>query len=111
MEIIVTAKDRQAAEANKHATILLQELDQERTREENRKAAAARKRTKRRRQKQRKKEEKEERDRLRMQPRTAPDGSESESDKQPSQNSGMSGKCLFLSLSVIQIPILYLAYT
>jgi ankyrin repeat domain-containing protein 17 len=86
MEIIILAKDRQAAEANKHATILLQELDQERTREENRRAAAARKRINRRKQKQRKKEEKKERDRLRMQPRTAPDGSESENDRQQTQN-------------------------
>ena len=92
MEIILTAKDRQAAEANKHATILLQELDQERTREENRRAAAAKKRSKRRRQKQKKKEEKEERDQLRMQPRTAPDGSESETDKQPGQSSETSGE-------------------
>jgi ankyrin repeat domain-containing protein 17 len=93
MEIIILAKDRQAAEANKHATILLQELDQERTREENRRAAAARKRINRRKQKQRKKEEKKERDRLRMQPRTAPDGSESENDRQQTQN----GKHSFLS--------------
>lgn len=44
MEIIVTAKDRQAAEANKNASILLEELDQEKEREEQKKQAAARKR-------------------------------------------------------------------
>jgi len=47
MEIIHQAKERQAAEANKHASILLQEIDQERSREETRKAAAARRREKR----------------------------------------------------------------
>lgn len=44
MEIIRTAKDRQEAEANKNATILLEELDMEKSREENKKAAAARRR-------------------------------------------------------------------
>lgn len=29
MEVIIDAKERQAAEANKNATILLQEIDQE----------------------------------------------------------------------------------
>uniref|UniRef100_A0ABM0GZC7 Ankyrin repeat domain-containing protein 17-like n=1 Tax=Saccoglossus kowalevskii TaxID=10224 RepID=A0ABM0GZC7_SACKO len=47
MEIIVSAKDRQAAEANKNASILLKELESEKTREENKKAAAARKRERR----------------------------------------------------------------
>ncbi|XP_077999520.1 ankyrin repeat domain-containing protein 17-like isoform X2 [Glandiceps talaboti] len=47
MEIIVSAKDRQAAEANKNANILLEELESEKTREENKKAAAARKRERR----------------------------------------------------------------
>ena len=44
MEIIVTAKDRQAAEANKNASILLEQIDLEKEREELKKAAAARKR-------------------------------------------------------------------
>lgn len=56
MEIIHQAKERQAAEANKHASILLQEIDQERSREETRKAAAARRREKKR---QKKKERQE----------------------------------------------------
>ncbi|CAG2162007.1 unnamed protein product, partial [Oppiella nova] len=43
-EILRQAKERQAAEANKNATILLEEIDLERTREEHRKAAAARRR-------------------------------------------------------------------
>ncbi|XP_054166727.1 ankyrin repeat domain-containing protein 17-like isoform X2 [Oppia nitens] len=43
-EILRQAKERQAAEANKNATILLEEIDLERTREETRKAAAARRR-------------------------------------------------------------------
>ncbi|CAG2105105.1 unnamed protein product, partial [Medioppia subpectinata] len=43
-EILRQAKERQAAEANKNASILLEEIDLERTREEHRKAAAARRR-------------------------------------------------------------------
>ncbi|XP_033112518.1 ankyrin repeat and KH domain-containing protein 1-like [Anneissia japonica] len=46
MEIIVTAKDRQAAEANRNANILLEELESEKSREENRKAAAAKRKEK-----------------------------------------------------------------
>lgn len=46
MEIIVVAKERQAAEANKHANILLEQLESEKTREESRKAAAAKRREK-----------------------------------------------------------------
>ncbi|CAK9297911.1 unnamed protein product [Gordionus sp. m RMFG-2023] len=48
VDIIVSAKDRQAAEANKNASDLLEELDKEKTREENKKAAAARRREKKR---------------------------------------------------------------
>merc|ERR1712111_311279 len=43
LEIIRIAKERQASEANKAASILLEELEQEKTREESKKAAAARK--------------------------------------------------------------------
>lgn len=57
MEIIHQAKERQAAEANKHANILLQEIDQERSREETRKAAAARRREKKRQKKKEKQEQ------------------------------------------------------
>lgn len=57
MEIIHQAKERQAAEANKHASILLQEIDQERSREETRKAAAARRREKKRQKKKEKQEQ------------------------------------------------------
>merc|ERR1712228_823645 len=44
MDIIVSAKDRQAAEANKNATNLLKELDLEKSHEEHRKIAAQKKR-------------------------------------------------------------------
>ena len=44
MNMIVSAKEHQAAEANKNAAILLEELSLEREREETKKAAAARKR-------------------------------------------------------------------
>ncbi len=60
MEIIVSAKDRQAAEANKNASILLEELDQEKSREESKKLAAARKREKKRRKKKEKQEKEKE---------------------------------------------------
>lgn len=62
MEIIVSAKDRQAAEANKNASILLEQIDQEKSREESKKAALARKREKRRK-KKKEKQEKEQRER------------------------------------------------
>ncbi|XP_048578543.1 ankyrin repeat and KH domain-containing protein 1 isoform X2 [Nematostella vectensis] len=54
MEIIVTAKDRQAAEANKNASILLEEIDLEKEREELKKAAAARRRDKKKQKKKKK---------------------------------------------------------
>ncbi|KAJ6216580.1 hypothetical protein RDWZM_007737 [Blomia tropicalis] len=46
-DILQQAKERQAAEAYKNAANLLEEIDQERTREESRKAAAARRRERR----------------------------------------------------------------
>jgi ankyrin repeat domain-containing protein 17 len=58
MEIIRAAKDHQAAEANKNAANLLDELDMEKIREDLKRAAAARKREKKKRKKQEKKEEK-----------------------------------------------------
>ncbi|XP_039262547.2 ankyrin repeat domain-containing protein 17-like [Styela clava] len=48
MDCIVSAKERQAQEANKYASELLDEIDKEKSREENRKERAARKREKRR---------------------------------------------------------------
>lgn len=51
------AKEKQAAEANKNANILLEELDLERSREESRKAAAARRRERKRRKKREKQEQ------------------------------------------------------
>ncbi|XP_041444695.1 ankyrin repeat and KH domain-containing protein 1 isoform X2 [Xenopus laevis] len=57
METIVKAKDQQAAEANKNASILLKELDLEKSREESRKQALAVKREKRKEKRKKKKEE------------------------------------------------------
>lgn len=51
MEVIRVAKDRQAAEAAKNASSLLEELDREKNLEESKKAAAARKREKKKRKK------------------------------------------------------------
>merc|ERR1711876_165314 len=56
LEIIRVAKERQASEANKAASILLEELEQEKTREESKKAAAARKREKKKKKEERKAE-------------------------------------------------------
>lgn len=58
MMIIRAAKEAQAVKANKNASILLEELDMERTREESRKAAAARRRERKKKKKMEKKEEK-----------------------------------------------------
>ncbi|KAG8184302.1 hypothetical protein JTE90_008987 [Oedothorax gibbosus] len=57
VDTIRIAKERQAAEANKNANILLEELDLERCREESRKAAAARRRERKRKKKQEKQEQ------------------------------------------------------
>ncbi|XP_048884162.1 ankyrin repeat and KH domain-containing protein 1-like isoform X4 [Brienomyrus brachyistius] len=57
METIVKAKDHQAAEANKNASILLKELDMEKSREESKKQALAAKREKRKEKRKKKKEE------------------------------------------------------
>ncbi|XP_045468094.1 ankyrin repeat domain-containing protein 17-like isoform X2 [Harmonia axyridis] len=56
--IIQAAKETQAAKANKNASILLEELDMERTREESKKLAAARRRERKKKKKLEKKEEK-----------------------------------------------------
>lgn len=58
VKIIRAAKDQQAAKANKNASILLEELDMEKTREESKKAAAARRRERKKKKKLEKKEEK-----------------------------------------------------
>lgn len=58
MKIIRAAKEAQAVKANKNASILLEELDMERTREESRRAAAARRRERKKKKKMEKKEEK-----------------------------------------------------
>lgn len=59
----MSAKDRQAAEANKNASILLEELDAEKSREESKRAALARKRQRRRMKKKEKHEMKKEEER------------------------------------------------
>lgn len=58
VKTIRVAKDQQAAKANKNATILLEELDMEKVREESKKAAAARRRERKKKKKLEKKEEK-----------------------------------------------------
>ena len=58
VKIIRAAKETQAAKANKNASILLEELDMEKTREESKKAAAARRRERKKKKKLEKKEEK-----------------------------------------------------
>lgn len=58
VKIIKCAKETQAAKANKNATILLEELDMEKNREESKKAAAARRRERKKKKKLEKKEEK-----------------------------------------------------
>lgn len=58
VKIIRAAKETQAAKANKNATILLEELDMEKNREESKKAAAARRRERKKKKKLEKKEEK-----------------------------------------------------
>ena len=54
-EVIMRAKERQTEEANKHASILLHEIDLEKQQEENRRAQAAKKRAKKKKQKEKKK--------------------------------------------------------
>lgn len=58
VKTIRAAKEAQAVKANKNASILLEELDMEKTREETRKAAAARRRERKKKKKMEKKEEK-----------------------------------------------------
>ncbi|XP_031335923.1 ankyrin repeat domain-containing protein 17-like isoform X2 [Photinus pyralis] len=58
VKIIRAAKETQAAKANKNASILLEELDMERSREESKKAAAARRRERKKKKKLEKREEK-----------------------------------------------------
>lgn len=58
VKTIRAAKEAQAVKANKNASILLEELDMEKTREESRKAAAARRRERKKKKKMEKKEEK-----------------------------------------------------
>jgi ankyrin repeat protein len=54
MEVIIVAKERQAAEANKNAAFLLEEIESERNREESKRVKAAKKREKKRQKKREK---------------------------------------------------------
>ena len=58
VKVIRAAKETQAAKANKNASILLEELDMEKNREESKRAAAARRRERKKKKKLEKKEEK-----------------------------------------------------
>ena len=58
MDIIVSAKDRQAAEANKNANNLLQEIDRERELDEQKRQVAAKRRERRKERKKKGKMEK-----------------------------------------------------
>ncbi|XP_025832280.1 ankyrin repeat domain-containing protein 17 isoform X2 [Agrilus planipennis] len=58
VKVIRAAKETQAAKANKNASILLEELDMEKNREESKKAAAARRRERKKKKKLEKREEK-----------------------------------------------------
>lgn len=82
LEVIRAAKDKQALEANKNASILLEELEQERSREESKKAAASRRRLKK---KAKKLEKKEEKRRLEEIKRTD-DGSDDEEEEENGNN-------------------------
>lgn len=57
IKIIRAAKDQQAAKANKNASILLEELDLEKTREESKRLAAQRRRERKKKKKQEKKKQ------------------------------------------------------
>ncbi|XP_034251058.1 ankyrin repeat domain-containing protein 17 isoform X2 [Thrips palmi] len=57
IKIIRAAKDQQAAKANKNASILLEELDQEKTREETKRLAAQRRRDRKKKKKQEKRKQ------------------------------------------------------
>ena len=76
MDIIKAAKDRQADEANKNASILLQQLDMEKQNEEQKKLAAAKKREKKKKKKELKKAKASE-----DQPSQRDDGSEGSHDE------------------------------
>lgn len=57
VKIIRAAKDQQAAKANKNASILLEELDMEKTREESKRLAAQRRRERKKKKKQEKRKQ------------------------------------------------------
>ncbi|KAM6978065.1 ankyrin repeat and KH domain-containing protein 1-like [Aplochiton taeniatus] len=86
METIVKAKDQQAAEANKNASILLKELDLEKTREESKKQALAAKREKRKEKRKKKKEEQKRKLEEEEEQKTKEDYSEMQDEKEDSED-------------------------
>jgi len=85
MEAIMSAKERQAAEANKNAAVLLEELDAERNREESRRAKLAKKREK----KRQKKRERQVRDQDTGDLKTDPDDDLDRNDDDSSEDAGV----------------------
>jgi len=85
MEAIMSAKERQAAEANKNAAVLLEELDAERNREESRRAKLAKKREK----KRQKKRERQVRDQDIGDLKTDPDDDPDRNDDDSSEDAGV----------------------
>ena len=85
MEAIMSAKERQAAEANKNAAVLLEELDAERNREESRRAKLAKKREK----KRQKKRERQVRDQDLGDLKTDPDDDLDRNDDDSSEDAGV----------------------
>uniref|UniRef100_A0A668AYX1 Ankyrin repeat and KH domain containing 1 n=1 Tax=Myripristis murdjan TaxID=586833 RepID=A0A668AYX1_9TELE len=84
METIVKAKDQQAAEANKNASILLKELDLEKSREESKKQALAAKREKRKEKRKKKKEEQKRKQEEEEEQKTKDEGFEMQEQKEDS---------------------------
>ena len=85
MEAIMSAKERQAAEANKNAAVLLEELDAERNREESRRAKLAKKREK----KRQKKRERQVRDQDMGDLKADPDDDLDRNDDDSSEDAGV----------------------
>lgn len=94
MEIIISAKDRQAAEANKNASILLEQIDLEKEREELKKAAAARKRDKKK-QKKKKKLQAEKDTETNVKNMAEKENSDDSSEPERKVSAENGGKCFF----------------
>lgn len=100
METIVKAKDQQAAEANKNASILLKELDLEKSREESKKQALAAKREKRKEKRKKKKEEqKRKQEEEEEEQKTTKEEDEEEDSEMQKQDDSAEGK-LYLGFNI-----------